>query len=98
VPISAWSYVTLCQPLGSNQGLVHSPGSRAIYERSAPAMSRTDTAVRVIRASPDRVFAALTDSDALAGWPKPRNAPKTDLGPDRRTPASQLRQTRDLHR
>ena len=32
----------------------------------APAMSRTDTAVRVISASPDRVFAALTDSDALA--------------------------------
>jgi uncharacterized protein YndB with AHSA1/START domain len=30
-------------------------------------MSRTDTAVRVISASPDRVFAALTDSDALAG-------------------------------
>jgi hypothetical protein len=29
-------------------------------------MSRTDTAVRVISASPDRVFAALTDSDALA--------------------------------
>jgi hypothetical protein len=27
-------------------------------------MSRTDTAVRVISASPDRVFAALTDSDA----------------------------------
>jgi hypothetical protein len=31
-------------------------------------MSRTDTAVRVISASPDRVFAALTDSDALALW------------------------------
>ena len=30
-------------------------------------MSRTDTAVRVISASPDRVFAALTDPDALAG-------------------------------
>jgi hypothetical protein len=29
-------------------------------------MSRTDTAVRVISASPDRVFAALTDSDAPA--------------------------------
>jgi len=28
-------------------------------------MSRTDTAVRVISASPDRVFAALTESDAL---------------------------------
>ena len=28
-------------------------------------MSRTDTAVRVISASPDRVFAALTDSDTL---------------------------------
>ena len=34
-------------------------------------MSRTDTAVQVIGASPDRVFAALTDSDAPAGWPKP---------------------------
>jgi len=30
----------------------------------APVMSRADTAVRVISASPDRVFAALTDSDA----------------------------------
>jgi hypothetical protein len=31
-------------------------GSRVIYERAtgAPAMSRTDTAVRVISASPDR--------------------------------------------
>jgi hypothetical protein len=28
-------------------------------------MSRTDTAVRVISASPDRVFAAPTGSDAL---------------------------------
>jgi uncharacterized protein YndB with AHSA1/START domain len=28
-------------------------------------MSRTDTAVRVIRASPDRVFAALTDPTHL---------------------------------
>ena len=36
-------------------------GSRVIYERyGAPAMSRTDTAVRVISASPDRVFAALS--------------------------------------
>jgi hypothetical protein len=34
-------------------------------------MSRTDTAVRVISASPDRVFAALTDSDALAVWLPP---------------------------
>jgi uncharacterized protein YndB with AHSA1/START domain len=31
-------------------------------------MSRTDTAVGVISASPDRVFAALTNSDALAMW------------------------------
>jgi uncharacterized protein YndB with AHSA1/START domain len=30
-------------------------------------MSRTDTAVRVICASPDLVFAALADPDALAG-------------------------------
>jgi uncharacterized protein YndB with AHSA1/START domain len=29
-------------------------------------MSRTDTAIRVISAPPDRVFAALTDPDALA--------------------------------
>jgi uncharacterized protein YndB with AHSA1/START domain len=29
-------------------------------------MSRTDTAIRVISAPPDRVFAALTDSDSLA--------------------------------
>jgi uncharacterized protein YndB with AHSA1/START domain len=34
-------------------------------------MSRTDTAVRVISASPDRVFAALTGSDALAVWLPP---------------------------
>jgi len=33
-------------------------------------MSRTDT-VRVISASPDRVFAALTDSDAIAVWLPP---------------------------
>jgi uncharacterized protein YndB with AHSA1/START domain len=32
------------------------------------AMGRTDTAVRVISASPDGVFAAPTDSDALALW------------------------------
>ena len=34
-------------------------GSRVIYERygRAPAMNRTDTTVRVISASPDRVFA-----------------------------------------
>ena len=30
----------------------------------APAISRTDTAVRVISASPDRVFAALTEITA----------------------------------
>jgi RibD C-terminal domain len=42
-------------------------GSRVVYERlGAPAMSRTDTAVRVIRASPHRVLAALTGSDSLA--------------------------------
>ena len=34
-------------------------------------MTRTDTAVRVISASPDRVFAALTDPDALAVWLPP---------------------------
>ena len=35
-------------------------------------MSRTDTAVRVISVSPDRVFAALTESDvvdAMGGHP-----------------------------
>jgi uncharacterized protein YndB with AHSA1/START domain len=31
-------------------------------------MSRTDTAVRVISASPDSLYAALTDPDALAVW------------------------------
>ncbi len=34
-------------------------------------MSRADSAVRVISASPDRVFAALTDSGALAVWLRP---------------------------
>ena len=38
-------------------------------------MSRTDTAVRVISASPDRVFAALTASDALAAWLAPDGRP-----------------------
>ena len=34
-------------------------------------MTRTDAAVRVISPSPDRVFDALTDSDALAAWLPP---------------------------
>jgi uncharacterized protein YndB with AHSA1/START domain len=34
-------------------------------------MSRTDTAVRVISASPDQVFAAVAGSDALAVWLPP---------------------------
>ena len=34
-------------------------------------MGRTDTAIRVISASPDRAFVALTDSDALAVWLPP---------------------------
>jgi len=34
-------------------------------------MSRTDTAVRVISASPDRAFAALTAADARAVWLPP---------------------------
>jgi uncharacterized protein YndB with AHSA1/START domain len=34
-------------------------------------MSRTDTAAGVISAWPDRVFAALTDSGALAVWLPP---------------------------
>src|SRR5688572_20551350 len=37
-------------------------------------MGRTDTAVRVISAPPDRVYAALTDPDALAG---PLREPQT---------------------
>jgi len=41
-------------------------------------MSRTDTAVRVISASPDRVFAALTASDALAVWLPPGYRPTDD--------------------
>ncbi len=34
-------------------------------------MSRTDTASRVIAASPDRVYAALVDPDALVEWLPP---------------------------
>ena len=34
-------------------------------------MSRTDTATRIISAPPDRVYAALTDPDALAVWLPP---------------------------
>jgi uncharacterized protein YndB with AHSA1/START domain len=34
-------------------------------------MTRTDTASRVIAASPDRVYAALVDPDALAAWLPP---------------------------
>jgi uncharacterized protein YndB with AHSA1/START domain len=34
-------------------------------------MSRTDSASRVIRADPERVFAALVDPDALAVWLPP---------------------------
>lgn len=49
-------------------------GSRMIYELyGPPAMSRIDTALRVISASPDR-GAALTESDALAVW-LPRSQP-----------------------
>ena len=43
-------------------------------------MSRTDTAVRVISASPDWVFAALTDSDvvdAVGGHPVDAHAERT---------------------
>lgn len=35
------------------------------------AVSRTDSASRVIAASPDRVYAALIDPDALAAWLPP---------------------------
>jgi hypothetical protein len=38
-------------------------------------MSRTDTAVRVMSASPDRVFAPLSDSEALAVWLPPDGRP-----------------------
>jgi uncharacterized protein YndB with AHSA1/START domain len=34
-------------------------------------MTRTDSAVRVIHADPERVFAALVDADALARWLPP---------------------------
>ena len=34
-------------------------------------MPRTDTATRVISATPDRVYAALTDAAALAAWLPP---------------------------
>jgi hypothetical protein len=34
-------------------------------------MSWTDTAVRLISASPDRILAGLTDFDALAVWLPP---------------------------
>jgi uncharacterized protein YndB with AHSA1/START domain len=34
-------------------------------------MTRTDTASRVIRAAPERVFAALVDADALLAWLPP---------------------------
>ena len=37
----------------------------------ADGMPRTDTAVRVIKAAPDRVYAALTDPDALSVWLPP---------------------------
>lgn len=35
------------------------------------AMTRTDTATRVVAASPDRVYAALVDPDALTEWLPP---------------------------
>jgi uncharacterized protein YndB with AHSA1/START domain len=40
-------------------------------------MSRTDTAIRVISAPPDRVYSALTDPDALPGpaWGSPNGTP-----------------------
>jgi hypothetical protein len=47
--------------------LVGCVGAWSTSATGAPAMSRTDTVVRVISASPDRVFAALTDPDAPAG-------------------------------
>ena len=34
-------------------------------------MARTDTAARVVAASPARVYAALVDPDALAAWLPP---------------------------
>jgi hypothetical protein len=52
-------------------------------------MSRTDTAVRVNSASPDRVFAALTDSDALAVWLPPRRMTgRFEQNAERRLPRS----------
>jgi uncharacterized protein YndB with AHSA1/START domain len=41
------------------------------HVRTIGAMPRTDTASRVIAATPERVFAALVDRDALASWLPP---------------------------
>lgn len=42
-----------------------------VHTSYAGGMSRTDSASRVIAASPERVFAALIDPDALAVWLPP---------------------------
>jgi len=39
--------------------------------RKIGAMTRTDTASRVIAAPPDRVYAALIDPEALTAWLPP---------------------------
>ncbi len=43
----------------------------ALLAGSIRRMTRTDTASRLIAASPDRVYAALVDSDALLAWLPP---------------------------
>ena len=55
-------------------------GSRVIYQRYGRAMSRADTAVGVISASPDRVFAALTESVALCRVPTARRMAGARVG------------------
>lgn len=47
------------------------PGARHGTGAYDVAMARTDTASRVVAASPARVYAALVDPDALAAWMPP---------------------------
>src|SRR6478609_6112608 len=47
------------------------PGAFTWTRRHDEAVPRTDTASREIAASPDRVFAALIDPEALAAWLPP---------------------------
>src|SRR5689334_6487093 len=54
-------------PIGTSGRAFRPPSSRS-YD--AP-VARTDTASRIVAASPERVFAALTDQQALAVWLPP---------------------------